>query len=98
MTPSLQTTPTVVVPFKANWFGMFDISLFSRYRFLDADNQNSSGIRKTVFFHDSLISVTVCFVSLLWLSICLFFLFFDVFRHVYLFIVVFSCFSYRLVK
>lgn len=25
MTPSLQTTPTVVVPFRASWFGMFDI-------------------------------------------------------------------------
>jgi hypothetical protein len=27
MTPSLQTTPTVVVPFRVSWFGMFDIFL-----------------------------------------------------------------------
>lgn len=59
MTPSLQTTPTVVVPFRTNWFGMFDISLFSRYCFMSTDDQNSSGTRKTVFSHDSLISVTV---------------------------------------
>ena len=28
MTPSLQTTPTVVVPFRVRLFGMFDIFVF----------------------------------------------------------------------
>ena len=49
MTPSLQTTPTVVVPFRVRLLGMFDIFPFLPILFLCLHVQNSSGIRSVVF-------------------------------------------------
>ncbi len=49
MTPSLQTTPTVVVPFSTSWFGLLCIFYSPDICLLSSHVQNSSGIRSVVF-------------------------------------------------
>lgn len=104
MTPSLQTTPTVVVPFRTSWFGLFDIFYSPDIIFLSSHVQNSSGIRSVVFSFVLLISITVCgfFGPSIWyfiLAISCFLVFFDMFICLFLFFVVFcicgvNCFGW----
>jgi hypothetical protein len=95
MTPSLQTTPIVVVPFRASWFGLLDIFLFLPMLFFDVfDRKSGRGFGVLYFLVVLLISVVVWwflwFVNLV--VFCCFFLFCGVVGKFLLVFVVFYCF------